>query len=92
MTISHDLKLKTALPYTKVEHLLSTCCSKRYSMTLDDIEETENGPRKVIRITFEDPADREQFRNTFQQARGESAHPKEPEPRIASDRRRRSTQ
>ena len=39
--------------------MLTTCCIKLYSMTLDGFEETTTGSRKVIRISFEDPADRE---------------------------------
>jgi hypothetical protein len=62
----HDLRLKTWLPYDRVESLLQTCCTKLYSMTLDGIQETKNGPCKVLRISFEDPADRERFRNTFE--------------------------
>ncbi len=62
----HDLRLKTRLPYDSVEHLLSTCCIKLYSLSLDGIQETRNGPCKVLRISFEDPADRERFRVTFE--------------------------
>ena len=67
--MSHDIKLKTTLPYERVEHLLEACCTKLYSMTLDDIIETKAGPRKVIRISFEDAADRDRFRDTFQRSR-----------------------
>ena len=66
MTVHHDLKLKTWLPFERVEDLLASCCTKVYSVTLDDILNTQNGPCKVIRISFEDPADRERFRTTFQ--------------------------
>ena len=66
---NHDLKLKTSLPYDNVENMLSNSCSKLYSMTLDGIEDTKSGPRKVIRISFEDPADRERFRANFQKTR-----------------------
>ena len=69
MTSTHDLKLKTALSYERVEHLLAASCTKVYSMTLDDIIETKSGPRKVLRISFEDAADRERFRDTFQKSR-----------------------
>jgi hypothetical protein len=69
MTAHHDLRLRTSLPYERVENMLTSACSKVYSMTLDGIEETKSGPRKVIRISFEDPADRERFRITFQKAR-----------------------
>lgn len=40
---------------------------------MDGIEDTKTGPRKVIRISFEDPADRERFRDTFQKARDSTA-------------------
>jgi hypothetical protein len=58
------------LPYERVENMLTTCCIKLYSMTLDGFEETKAGPRKVIRISFEDPSDRERFRVSFQKTRG----------------------
>ncbi len=70
MSEHHDLRLKTSLPYERVETMLTTCCSKLYSMSLDGFEETKSGPRKVIRISFEDPADRERFRVSFQKSRG----------------------
>lgn len=67
--MSHDIKLKTALPYERLEHLLEACCTKLYSMTLDDIIETKSGPRKVIRISFEDATDCDRFRDTFRKSR-----------------------
>ncbi len=73
MDTIHDLRLKTSLPYDSVESMLSRSCSKLYSMTLDGIEDSKGGqPRKVIRISFEDPADRERFREHFQKARDTS--------------------
>jgi hypothetical protein len=75
MSINHDLKLRTWLPYDRIEHLLAACCTKRYSMTLENMEETDHGPRKVIRISFEDPADRERFRLTFQKSQEEMHAP-----------------
>ncbi len=76
---NHDLRLKTSLSYERVENLLSKACEKLYSMTLDGFEETKSGPRKVIRISFEDPADRERFRVNFQRSRDSSA-PSVPHP------------
>lgn len=52
MNEHHDLRLKTSLPYERVANMLTTCCSKLYSMTLDGFEETKSGPRKVTRISF----------------------------------------
>jgi hypothetical protein len=69
MSAHHDLKLTTALSYENVEQILTSCCSKLYSMTLDGIEESKSGIRKVIRISFEDPADRERFRHSFKKTR-----------------------
>lgn len=69
MTAHHDLRLRTSLPYERIESMLTTSCTKVYSMSLDGFIETKSGPRKVIRISFEDPADRERFRVTFQKAR-----------------------
>lgn len=65
----HDLKLKTSSAYERIEHLLEACCSKLYSMTFEGIEDTDDGPRKVIRISFEDPGDRERFRSAYQRSR-----------------------
>jgi hypothetical protein len=73
MTSSHDLKLRTRLPYERVEHLLTACCTKLYSMTLDGIDMTDRGPCKVMKISFEDPADRERFRNAFQKAHDQAS-------------------
>ena len=78
MTAQHDLKLRTWLPYDRIEHLLAACCHKVYSMTLDHMEDTDQGPRKVIRISFEDPADRERFRVTFQKSQDEMLPPPRP--------------
>ncbi len=75
MTMHHDLKLRTWLPYDRIEHLLEACCSKVYSMTLDNMEDTDHGPRKVIRISFEDPADRERFRVAFQKSQDDMIAP-----------------
>jgi hypothetical protein len=75
MSTNHDLKLRTWLPYDRIEHLLGACCTKLYSMTLESMEETDHGPRKVIRISFEDPADRERFRDTFQKSQEEMRAP-----------------
>lgn len=75
MTTHHDLKLRTWLPYDRIEHLLAACCAKLYSMTLENMEETDHGPRKVIRISFEDPSDRERFRETFQKSQEEMRSP-----------------
>ncbi len=75
MTALHDLKLKTLLSFERVEDLLGTCCTKLYSLTLDGIEESSSGQRKVLRISFEDPNDRERFRQTFQKSREDSFTP-----------------
>jgi len=69
MNAHHDLRLRTSLPYDRVESMLTTCCTKLYSMTLDGFVETKSGPRKVIKISFEDAADRERFKTTFQKNR-----------------------
>ena len=82
----HDLRLKTSLPYDRVESMLLTACTKLYSMTLDGFEETKSGPRKVIRISFEDPADRERFRNTFQKSRDTRTAAVPPPPTLAGSR------
>lgn len=60
-----DLRLRTLMPYDRVEELRASCCTKLYSLTLDGLQETRNGPCKVLRISFEDAADRERFRDTF---------------------------
>lgn len=73
--MSTDLKLRTWLPYDRIEHLLAACCTKIYSMTLENMEDTDRGPRKVIRISFEEPADRERFRVTFQKSQDAAASP-----------------
>ena len=78
MTAQHDLKLRTWLPYDRIEHLLAACCHKVYSMTLDNMEDTDHGLRKVIRISFEDPADRERFRIAFQKSQDEMLPPPRP--------------
>lgn len=69
MTAHHDLRFKTSLPYERVEYLLTACCTKLYSISLDNVEQTPSGPQKVIRISFEDANDRERFRSTFQRSR-----------------------
>ena len=78
MTAIQDLRLKTSLTFEHVDHLLANCCAKLYSLTLDGIEETSNGQRKVLRIAFEDPADRERFRETYQRTRNEATAPELP--------------
>ncbi len=75
MTTIHDLRLKTSLSYEHIDDILAGCCLKLYSMTLDDIEESSRGQRKVLRISFEDPADRERFRVSYQKSRDEAASP-----------------
>jgi hypothetical protein len=75
MTAQHDLKLRTWMPYQRIENLLAASCRKLYSMTLDNVEDTDHGPRKVIRISFEDPADRERFRDTFQKSQMDTPIP-----------------
>jgi hypothetical protein len=75
MTAHHDLKLRTWLSYERIENLLAASCRKIYSMSLDNVEDTDHGPRKVIRISFEDPADRERFRDTFQKSQMETPIP-----------------
>ena len=86
MNEHHDLRLKTALSYERVENMLTTCCVKIYSMTLDGFEETRSGPRKIIRISFEDPADRERFRMTFQRTRDTKSSSVPLPPTLASPR------
>ncbi len=73
--MSTDLQLRTWLPYDRIEHLLSACCTKVYSMTLENMEDTDHGPRKVLRISFEEPADRERFRVTFQKSQTDAISP-----------------
>lgn len=75
MTAHHALKLRTWLSYERIENLLAASCRKLYSMSLDNVEDTDHGPRKVIRISFEDPTDRERFRETFQKSQMETPIP-----------------
>jgi len=75
MTAHHALKLRTWLSYERIENLLAASCRKLYSMSLDSVEDTDHGPRKVIRISFEDPTDRERFRDTFQKSQMETPIP-----------------
>lgn len=66
--MANELKIRTALPYERVENFLTACCTKHYSMTLDRVEASKNGPCKVLRIAFEDAADCERFRVTFERS------------------------
>ena len=56
------LTLRTALSGHTIERLLSGACVKPYSVSLEGIEETPKGQRKVIKIAFNVPEDRQRFR------------------------------
>ena len=56
------LTLKTALSGQTIDRLLSDACQRDYVISFDGTEETVRGPRKIIRISFTHPDDRERFR------------------------------
>ncbi len=56
------LTLKTALSGQTIERLLSGACMKAYAVAFEGIEETPRGERKILKIFFDLPGDRERFR------------------------------
>ncbi len=63
------LKLATWLQPQQIEYVLKAACKRPYAVALAGVEETEDGPRKIMKISFETAEDRERFKATFQHHR-----------------------
>ena len=63
------LKLTTWLHPEQIEAALKAACKGPYAYSLDGVEETSEGPRKIMKISFETAEDRQRFKATFQQYR-----------------------
>jgi hypothetical protein len=61
------LTLKTMLSPHTLEELLTVSCPHAYSLAEVGKEETERGARQVIRLTFNEPQDRQRFRLQLRQ-------------------------
>jgi hypothetical protein len=69
------LMLKTALSGQTVERLIAGVCLSTFQVAFEGIEQTPNGERKVIRISFKIEEDRERFRRELRKLA--SSAPKE---------------
>ncbi len=56
------LTLKTKLSGETLERLLAIACRTTPRISFEGSEQTESGPKKIVRIAFENPDDRERFR------------------------------
>jgi hypothetical protein len=63
------LKLATWLRPDQIEYALKAACKEPYSLVFDGVEETNEGPRKIMKISFETAQDRDRFKATFQHYR-----------------------
>ena len=65
------LKLATWLQTEQIEYVLKAACKKPYVVALAGVKETDEGPRKIMKISFETAEDRDRFKATFQHYRDE---------------------
>lgn len=69
MAKRYALKLATWLQQEQVEYVLKSACKNPYAIALAGVEETEEGPRKIMKLSFETSEDRDRFKATFQHYR-----------------------
>ncbi|MBD25478.1 MAG: hypothetical protein CMG46_10820 [Candidatus Marinimicrobia bacterium] len=63
------LKLSTWLQPQQIEFVLEAACKNPYALKLAGVEDTDEGPRKIMKISFETADDRKRFKATFQHYR-----------------------
>jgi len=62
MTEKCILMLKTKLSGQTLERLLTGACAKSFSVAFDGVEHTVQGEKKIVKISFDIPEDRDRFR------------------------------
>ena len=56
------LTFRTKLSARTLEQLLATACQRGFALTFTGIEGEDSDLRKLVKITFDHPMDRERFR------------------------------